>query len=159
MNKRIVNSVFCAVIALLLGFWFFRGVAPRENAPVPLAATSNDMVKAINITNLANLAATLSAVTSKLVYYKGGLKSVYLFKSTNYPPQTAGEKAMWEWWDAMDKADPQFQWKMPIEFYGKVVDQFGEPVPEAMAELGLDNGHRPRSRPKNKSGCRRERKV
>jgi hypothetical protein len=26
------------------------------------------------------------------------------------------------------KADPQYEWKTPIEFYGKVVDQDGEPV-------------------------------
>ena len=31
----------------------------------------------------------------------------------------------------MNKTDPAFQWKMPIEFYGKVVDQFGEPIPDA----------------------------
>jgi hypothetical protein len=58
-----------------------------------------------------------------------------LFKSTNYPPQTAEEKAQWEWWDAMDKADTDFQWKMPIEFYGKVLDQFGQPVAEVEVEL------------------------
>ena len=52
----------------------------------------------------------------------------HLFKSTNYPPVTAEEKAMWNWWDKMDKADPDFQWKRPIEFYGKVLDQFGQPV-------------------------------
>jgi uncharacterized GH25 family protein len=35
----------------------------------------------------------------------------------------------------MDKLDPDFQWKMPIEFYGKVVDQFDQPVAGAEVEL------------------------
>jgi len=59
-------------------------------------------------------------------------KGLHLFKSTNYPPQTAEEKEMWDWYHAMEKADPLFKQKMPIEFYGKVVDQFGKPVPVAM---------------------------
>ena len=80
-----------------------------------------------------SLEAQSTVVTSKLVHFPGqqSPRTVRLFKSTNYPPQTAGEIAMWKWWDTMDKADPEFQWKMPIEFYGKVVDQFGEPVSDA----------------------------
>lgn len=42
---------------------------------------------------------------------------------------------MWDWWNRMEKTDPQFQWKMPIEFYGKVVDQFGQPVADATVVL------------------------
>ncbi len=64
-----------------------------------------------------------------------GQQSVRLFKSTNYPPQTAEEKAQWEWWDAMEKADESWQWKMPIEFYGKVIDQFSNGVPGAEVVL------------------------
>lgn len=55
-----------------------------------------------------------------------------LFRSKTYPPQTSDEKAMWEWWRSMRKTDPKFEWKMPIEFYGKVVDQFDEPVAGAI---------------------------
>lgn len=79
-----------------------------------------------------------TVVTSKIVRIQTGLgtQMVRLFKSTNYPPQTAEEKAQWEWWGTMDKADPDFQWKMPIEFYGKVVDQFGEPVANATVVFG-----------------------
>src|SRR4051812_33637512 len=55
----------------------------------------------------------------------------HLVKSTRYPPVTAQEKAMWEWWRQSTKADPKFEWKMPIEFYGKVVDQSGNNVGDA----------------------------
>ena len=33
------------------------------------------------------------------------------------------------------KADPQYEWKTPIEFYGKVVDQDGKPVGGAIADV------------------------
>jgi hypothetical protein len=71
-----------------------------------------------------------TVVTSRVVRIQTrlGLQEVRLFKSTNYPPQTAEEKAMWDWYHAKEKADPLFKQKMPIEFYGKVVDQFGQPV-------------------------------
>lgn len=33
------------------------------------------------------------------------------------------------------KADPQYEWKTPIEFYGKVVDQDGRPVPAVEVKM------------------------
>lgn len=42
---------------------------------------------------------------------------------------------MWDWWNAMDKADPSFQWKMPINFYGIVLDQFNQPVAGARVAM------------------------
>ena len=38
---------------------------------------------------------------------------------------------MWDWWHYMQKTDPDFQWKTPIEFYGQVVDQNNAPVADA----------------------------
>ena len=35
---------------------------------------------------------------------------------------------MLDWWMYTDKHDPQFQWKTPINFYGRVIDQHGLPV-------------------------------
>ena len=34
----------------------------------------------------------------------------------------------WEWWKEMERRDPKFEWKMPINFYGKVIDEAGQPV-------------------------------
>ena len=36
----------------------------------------------------------------------------------------------------MEKTDPKFQWKMPLELYGRVIDQFGEPVTDATVVFG-----------------------
>jgi hypothetical protein len=41
---------------------------------------------------------------------------------------------MWDWWTAMRKADPDFQWKTPIEFYGQVLDQTNTPVSGALID-------------------------
>lgn len=51
-------------------------------------------------------------------------------------PITEQAKAQWEWWHSMMKQDRGFQWRMPISFYGKVIDQFGDPVSEAKVDLG-----------------------
>lgn len=58
-----------------------------------------------------------------------------LFKATGYPPKTADERAMWGWWNYMRKTDPDFEWKTPIEFYGKVIDQNNAPVEGARVDL------------------------
>ena len=42
---------------------------------------------------------------------------------------------MWEWWNKMEEIDPQFQWKTPIQFYGRVIDQFEEPVAGASVKF------------------------
>ncbi len=43
---------------------------------------------------------------------------------------------MWDWWHRMEKRDSRFQWKTPIEFYGRVLDQHEQPVPDAEIALG-----------------------
>jgi hypothetical protein len=50
------------------------------------------------------------------------------FLSTNYPPVTPEERAMWEWWRAMAKGDPKFEWKRPIDFFGQVLDYQDLPI-------------------------------
>lgn len=39
----------------------------------------------------------------------------------------------WIWWNEQSARDPEFEWKMPIRFYGKVVDENDRPVAGAMA--------------------------
>jgi Carboxypeptidase regulatory-like domain len=34
----------------------------------------------------------------------------------------------WKWWKEIANYDPKFEWKMPINFYGKVVDENGKPI-------------------------------
>ncbi len=41
----------------------------------------------------------------------------------------------WQWWNEQKDIDPKFEWKMPIEFYGLVVDENETPVPGAIVKL------------------------
>src|SRR4051794_4077186 len=34
----------------------------------------------------------------------------------------------WKWWNMMEKRDSSFEWKMPINFYGRVVDQTNQSI-------------------------------
>lgn len=34
----------------------------------------------------------------------------------------------WIWWNQQMESDPKFEWKMPIKFYGKVIDQDDQPI-------------------------------
>lgn len=54
-----------------------------------------------------------------------------MYRLRGYPPTTEDGIRMWQWWRAMRKADPSFEWKTPIEFYGRVVDQSNQPVADA----------------------------
>jgi hypothetical protein len=74
------------------------------------------------------------AVTS--IHSSAAIPRPRLFKATSFPPGNAEEKAMWDWWHSMEKVDPKFQWKMPIEFYGRVVDQTGASVSAATIRYG-----------------------
>ena len=52
-----------------------------------------------------------------------------MYKYEEYPPVTQDGLRMWQWWRAMGAVDPcDFEWGMPITFYGKVVDQSNSPV-------------------------------
>jgi hypothetical protein len=136
MKKRFIVFTILIVGVLLLGWWFLRGNAQHTTpnvAPIPVASSMTTQSVVSNPTTTSGPEVILSKVIQDKTHF--GLQSVRLFKATNYPPRTAEEKAQWEWWDKMDKTDPDFQWKMPIEFYGKVLDQFGQPVAGAEVEL------------------------
>ncbi len=60
-----------------------------------------------------------------------------LEKSTNYPPVTAWEQQMWAWWDAMNSRGEEFRYRRPIRFYGRVVDERGNPIAKAHVLIGV----------------------
>jgi len=50
-------------------------------------------------------------------------------------PQTEEEYLTEDWYRAMGKVDRNFERKMPIEFYGMIVDQYTNPVADAAVSL------------------------
>jgi hypothetical protein len=116
MNKRITALV---LLVLAGAIWW---LSPRSNQPVkPKPGTS--------ARNTAIRPPVADQSPAEIP------PKPRMFKSKTYPPQTAEEVAMWDWWRAMRKADPKFEWKTPIEFYGKVMDQFDAPVSDAKVTL------------------------
>jgi Carboxypeptidase regulatory-like domain len=135
MNKRTVSCLILAASVLLLLWWRFHSGAAYDKETVTLKPNIPALQDKTMLSNAPALAPSPRFATTKLVNVLAP-ESRHLFKATNYPPQTAEEKAQWQWWDEMEKTDPDWQWKMPIEFYGKVVDQFGHPIAGAEVELG-----------------------
>lgn len=136
MRKQSQLFVICASIVLLLTLWLFHGKSRfTELHKSSLATDTNAIGRPSSLGS--TLGSNSMVSTNKHVQMRTplGQQNIRLFKSTNYPPQTKEEEAMWEWWDAMEKSDPNFQWKMPIEFYGKVIDQFDQPVERAKVML------------------------
>lgn len=141
MKKRIIATAGILTAAFLIFWVVFSGKLDQPvGAPgSPHATTSRDAVPRSKISQ------DLPANTPP---------RPRLFKSTRYPPETPEEKAMWEWWNTMMKLDPAFEWKTPIEFYGKVVDQFGEQVPGATVDISwtMVNGSRTTQRVTDSAG-------
>jgi hypothetical protein len=44
------------------------------------------------------------------------------------PPRTSDPEELRKWWETMRQRDRRFEWKMPIEFYGRVIDDQGQPI-------------------------------
>jgi len=125
MNKRWVLLV-CVIVVALATFWLLRKPAKPSEKPTATVSTILSSIIKSNAPVIAN---------RSLEKNNPSPSRPRLFKSTNYPPQTAEEKAMWDWYHAMHKIDPSFEGKTPIEFYGKIIDQFSNSVEEANVVL------------------------
>jgi hypothetical protein len=136
MKKRLIMFSILIVGVLLLGWWFLQRTNQHRITTVVPQPTPQSKAIVPVFSNVMTIFGP-KVVAPRVIRDKTHIEpqSVRLFKATNYPPRTTEERAQWEWWEKMDKVDSDFQWKMPIEFYGKVVDQFGQPVTGAEVEL------------------------
>lgn len=132
MKRKTLSFLAAALLAVLLGVSLWRGESKKDVVETP---SGNRPTK-----EKASRPSPPPLVPTAI----GTIPQPRLFKSTRYPPETPEEKALWEWWRAMNKADPKFQWKMPLDFYGRIVDQFSEPVPGATVRItwtAVDDSH------------------
>lgn len=121
MKKRVIALVFLALAGVVWWLW------PRNQPAKPTAVAAAPQQATKPLRSLAPPVTDQPPVEIP--------PKPRMFKSKTYPPQITEEIAMWDWWRAMRKADPKFEWKTPIEFYGKVVDQFDAPVADAKVTL------------------------
>lgn len=111
MKRR--NLVLWSVVilaVLLIGFWRLRS---REK-PLPVAPP------------VAQKSMNTDAVASQTP--PKPLPPVNPEKMVLTPPRGASEAEQWTWWRAMSEKDRFFEYKMPISFFGRVVDDAGAPI-------------------------------
>ncbi|MDD5201252.1 MAG: hypothetical protein PHC88_15785 [Terrimicrobiaceae bacterium] len=103
MNRRfLVLSIAIGVLLVAVYWWLTRpAFSPPQSPPVAVAPTLSSQRQ-----------------STRSLPYQVPIKGRYQGKSD----------PRWEWWKRMEEIDPKFDWKMPINFYGKVIDQTGQPV-------------------------------
>jgi hypothetical protein len=140
-SKHIWFTIFGIVLLTAASiWWFFRQLpASSPNQIQPLTSSAPPASKPESNTNVTPQGKNDSRDQSNP--YAGSpadellKKKPPMFKTQTVPPRTPEEKAMWQWREAMGKADPGYAYKTPIEFYGKVVDQNGQLVAGATVDL------------------------
>src|SRR5580658_6921606 len=104
MKRQNVVSVVLALVVVAAVIWALRWQKPVvavKAMPQPSQTTTPSPTQ-------GSTAAFSLASPSAFVQQPGG----------PYEPRDP----RWQWWNENIRRDPTFQWKMPIDFYGKVVD-------------------------------------
>jgi len=120
-NRRIIFlAVFAGALFLAVLWWWNSPTPFKPSAPKTIAGNSSPIQ-----TNSQSLASTTNQNTS----------GSYSWQGDTYAPLPADRKPgydpslpQWAEWRRRRKADSNFEWKMPINFWGKVVDQNDQPV-------------------------------
>jgi hypothetical protein len=117
MKRR---NVFIVLLVLVVAavIWALRDrkptiIAKPESSPVPMIAASAPPWN--------GMAAPSPASSPILVQEPGG----------PYEPRDP----RWAKWKEETKRDPTFEWKQPIDFFGKVVEEKGQPVQGALIKM------------------------
>jgi hypothetical protein len=114
---KLAGIISLVLFAVAVGWWLSR--ATKQSAPVA----------AITQPALPDLQATLPQPPPKPDDLP---KILQPFART---PYLRLKDPRWNEYEARQKLDPQSEWKTPIEFYGKVIDEKNQPVPEAEVEV------------------------
>lgn len=108
MNRRIAIVTSASLLVGTLGVWWkARHNLPLLNAPTNLTSPNHMPVEAVAPSGPP-------APLIDNVSYAGTYQGL--------------SDPRWKWWNAMEERDPSFEWKMPIDFYGKVIDENRLPI-------------------------------
>jgi hypothetical protein len=111
MKRRHIAFILTALVLLTV----FYLANHRPSAPEKESATIQKVV--------ANQPATITTIDSELASQTNAQTA-----STDQPSHAAPANERVAWWREMTKKDPYFEFKTPLLFYGKVVDDQGFPV-------------------------------
>jgi hypothetical protein len=126
MNRGAPILVLTAIALLLVVWWWNRPTPPPPL--VPAAQTSQPTTPPI-IPPREPEPQPAQTSSTPLTYEVPAKGSKYQGMSD----------PRWQWWTEMEKRDSKFEWKMPIKFYGKVIDQNNEPVSGAKLRYGWNS--------------------
>lgn len=112
MKKRPIQ-VLAIIVVIAVAIWVGLILLAREKGKPTVKPNEQGPVRQSQTTSTATPAAS-SAPRPDLSIYKTDPK--------------------WIWWNEQNARDPSFEWKMPINFYGKVVDEDCNPVGGATAK-------------------------
>jgi hypothetical protein len=119
--------IIVGVIFIAVAIWLVRRAAKQAQnltplSPVATAGQSSSMEKAAPTAPNASPALPVESLSGTYPRWEGG-------RSTNL------NDPRWEIYKQRQKSDRAWQGKMPIEFYGKVVDENNQPVGDATAKF------------------------
>jgi hypothetical protein len=120
MKRRLAilaSVVLVSLVAIL--WWLTRPIPALPSAPSTTAASSNR----------ATIKTAPSTPASLPLTYEVPGAGKYQGLSDS----------RWKWWNEIQRRDPAFEWKMPINFYGKVVDGNSQPVADADVRYGWND--------------------
>jgi hypothetical protein len=111
MNRLIFVGLMATFTLVVAFWWWTRSVSQPISRPPAANPSPSIQIAKSSPTQTPN--ATLSYEVAKKGEYQGMADP------------------RWNWWRQMKKLDPKFEWKMPLNFYGKVIDEAGQAVPGA----------------------------
>lgn len=126
MRSRI--AIFGSLTALLssgMVWWWIDATAPRPAQSPP--ASRSSPLETPPASSLPVLRSIAQPATGTFPWQGNTYAPLPADRAPGFDPTLP----QWNEWRRRKAEDPHFEWKMPIRFYGKVVDQDGRPVQEA----------------------------
>jgi len=121
MKPRYIIGVSLGLLILIGVIWLLTPKTPTN--PINVAGGPTSTATPTGIPSIAPSTPSVSGTESLAFVQKPG---------GPYEPRDP----RWAGWSELMKRDPSFEWKMPISFYGKVVDENGRPVRGALVKIG-----------------------
>ncbi len=124
MNKRtgIVIAVFVAMVALLLLVFFWWWQINQHGGKVEVPITTSK-----------------SSAPASVVEHKYEWQGTDAQLPASVPGKYDPTLPQWIEYDRRNKEDKFWEWKTPISFYGKIIDQFQNPVSGAKVQVSWND--------------------
>src|SRR5438067_3960371 len=111
MSKRNLALVLSVILVVMLAMWLWLSIRSSSRVQrTPIMTQSS-------IAQPTSPQADITPETTTGRQLPGG------------PPEPSDPR--WKKRETKRRIDPQYEWKMPINFFGRVVDEKGQPVPRA----------------------------